>query len=202
MPKQCERPGCSGPAEVLYGFDPGQLLVWLEKGPMPDGSRANSLCRRHADALVVPKGWSIDDRREAAPRLFSALATAKVVDIALARVKTPKNAVGPKPESFDDVEVSVVTAAQTRRHPAATELTETALAETKAMAWTPRFDKKDDLGGVLRPRGRLMSRAFGLDDTKTNLRIVRPDDGNVGDDGAELDGVDFVREPFNENDIP
>ncbi len=194
MSKQCERPGCSGPAEVLYGFNPGQLLVWLGKGPIPKGSRANALCCRHADALTVPKGWSIDDRREAAPRLFSAPAKAKVVDIAPARGKKPKNLPAPKPESFDDVKVSVVAAEQTRRHPADAEL-----AETKAIAWTPQFDKEDDLGGVLRPRGRLMSRAFGLDDTKTNLRIVRADDGNVGDDIAD---TDLEREPFNENDIP
>ena len=197
MPKQCERPGCSGPAEVLYGFDPVQLLVWLEKGPMPDGSRANALCRRHADALAVPKGWSIDDRRESAPRLFSAPAKEKVVNIAPARGKKLKNARAPKPESFDDVEVSVVASESSKRHPAATDL-----AETKAITWTPQFDKKDDLGGVLRPRGRLMSRAFGLDDTKTNLRIVRPAAADSGNGGSEIDGVELEREPFNENDIP
>ena len=194
MPKQCERPGCSGPAEVLYGFDPIQLLVWLEKGPMPDGSRANALCRRHADALAVPKGWSIDDRRESAPRLFSAPAKEKIVNISPARGKKRKNPPAPKLESFDDVDASVVAVESSRRHPAAAEL-----AETKAIAWTPQFDKKDDLGGVLRPRGRLMSRAFGLDDTKTNLRIVRPSDGDF--DNYEAD-VDLEREPFNDNDIP
>lgn len=202
MSKQCERPVCSGPAEVLYGFDSSQLLVWLEKGPMPVGSRANALCRRHADALTVPKGWSIDDRREAAPRLFSAPARAKVVDIAPARGKREKITPAPKPESFDDVEVSAFSVDTATRHPAATELAGAALAETKAIAWTPQFDKEDDLGGVLRPRGRLMSRAFGLDDTKTNLRIVRPDDGYFDNDGAELDSGDLEREPFNENDIP
>ncbi len=202
MSKQCERPGCSAPAEVLYGFDPVQLLLWLEKGPMPDGSRANALCRRHADALVVPKGWSIDDRRESAPRLFSAPVKEKIVNIAPARGKKSKIASTPKPESFDDVEVSVVASESSRRHPAATDIAETALAETKAIAWTPQFDKKDDLGGVLRPRGRLMSRAFGLDDTKTNLRIMRPGDGDFGNDDAEINGADLEREPFNENDIP
>lgn len=202
MSKQCERPGCSGPAEVLYGFDPIQLLVWLEKGPMPVGSRANALCRRHADALAVPKGWYIDDRREAAPRLFRAPAKAKVVNIAPARGKKSRNPPAPKPESFDDVEVSIVADEPSRRHPAATNLVETELAETKAIAWTPQFDSKDDLGGVLRPRGRLMSRAFGLDDTKTNLRIVRSAAVDSGNGGAEIDGAELEREPFNENDIP
>ena len=202
MSKQCERPGCSGTAEVLYGFDPVQLLVWLEKGPMPVGSRANALCRRHADALAVPKGWYIDDRREDSPRLFRAPAKEKVVNIAPARGKKLRSSPAPMPASFDDVEVSVVADKPSRRHPAATDLVEPALAETKAIAWTPQFDRKDDLGGVLRPRGRLMSRAFGLDDTKTNLRIVRPDVVDFGNDEAEIDGVELEREPFNENDIP
>ena len=197
MPKQCERPGCSGPAEVLYGFDPGRLLVWLEKGPIPKGSRANALCRRHADALAVPTGWSIDDRREAAPRLFSAPAKQKVVDIAPARGKKQKLRPAVKAESFDDL--SAVSVDPAMRHPAATDLAESALAETRAIPWTPQFDKQDDLGGVLRPKGRLMSRAFGLDDTKTNLRIVRRDNS---DDGDASSGTELEREPFNENDIP
>lgn len=28
------------------------------------------LCKRHADAMVVPRGWTLDDRREPIPRLF------------------------------------------------------------------------------------------------------------------------------------
>ena len=32
--------------------------------------RAGALCQRHADTLVVPRGWTLDDRRERAPRLF------------------------------------------------------------------------------------------------------------------------------------
>jgi len=55
------------------------------------------------------------------------------------------------------------------------------LEETKAIPWSPQFDHTDDLGGVLRPKGRLLSRAFNFDDTNA--------------DGLE-------REPFDENDIP
>ena len=29
------------------------------------------LCLRHADAMVVPRGWTLDDRRENSPRLFN-----------------------------------------------------------------------------------------------------------------------------------
>lgn len=162
MPKLCERPGCSAPAEVLYGFDPGRLLVWLEHDPIPEGSRANSLCRRHADALAVPKGWSIDDRRESSPRLFSApKSTSNVVKFAPTRSHKRKT-VDPKiPKLFD------------RTH-------DVDLEETKAIPWTAHFDPDDDLGGVLQARGRLLSRAFGVSDstkdgTRPNLKRTDPE---------------------------
>lgn len=146
MPKQCERPGCSAPAEVLYGFDPGRLLVWLEQGAIPEGSRSNALCRRHADALAVPKGWSIDDRREPAPRLFSApKSSSNIVKFAPSRSHKRKTIDAKVPKLFD-------------RAP------EVELEETKAIPWTAHFDPDDDLGGVLQARGRLLSRAFGLSD--------------------------------------
>ncbi len=71
MGRLCERPGCSEVAAIAFGFDVDQLLVWLAaRDPDGDPLRAGSLCRRHADAMVVPRGWTLDDRREATPRLF------------------------------------------------------------------------------------------------------------------------------------
>lgn len=49
---------------------PEDLLFWiapLREAPVDDH---NVLCRRHADAMVVPRGWTLDDRREPIPRLF------------------------------------------------------------------------------------------------------------------------------------
>ena len=66
------------------------------------------------------------------------------------------------------------------------------LEETKAMPWVPQFDRTDDLGGVLRPKGKLLSRAFGLDETIEYPRPV------VDEDPA----VELEREAFNEFDIP
>lgn len=146
MTKQCERPGCSALAEVLYGFDPGRQLVWLEHDALPEGSRSNALCRRHADALAVPKGWSIDDRRESNPRLFSTpKSRSNVVKFAPPRNTKNKNHAARGLKLFDG----------------APELD---LAETKAIPWTAHFDHDDDLDGVLQARGRLLSRAFGLGD--------------------------------------
>ena len=66
MGRLCERPGCSDVAAMAYGFDVDRLLVWLApREPDGDPLRAGSLCKRHADAMVVPRGWTLDDRREA-----------------------------------------------------------------------------------------------------------------------------------------
>ena len=70
MRRLCERPGCGGAASVSYGIDNDKLIVWIDSAPAVDPARAGTLCRRHADALSVPKGWSIDDRRQAIPMLF------------------------------------------------------------------------------------------------------------------------------------
>ena len=51
---------------------PEDLLFWI--APISDGAHddRNVLCRRHADAMSVPRGWTLDDRREETPRLFMA----------------------------------------------------------------------------------------------------------------------------------
>jgi hypothetical protein len=70
MARLCERPGCSVPADVSYGFDADTLVVWLDTFQADTGARAGVLCLRHADAMVVPLGWMLDDRRDPVPRLF------------------------------------------------------------------------------------------------------------------------------------
>ena len=70
MRRLCERPGCGAPAEVSYGIDRVGCTVWVDNRAVPERELAGRLCRRHADALVVPRGWTVDDRREAVPKLF------------------------------------------------------------------------------------------------------------------------------------
>lgn len=76
MARLCERPGCSVPADVSYGFDADTLVVWLDTFQADTGARAGVLCLRHADAMVVPLGWMLDDRRDPVPRLFRSAAEA------------------------------------------------------------------------------------------------------------------------------
>src|SRR3954447_9491803 len=72
MTRLCERPGCSQVAEMTYGFDADHLMVWIDSYERVTTDRAGVLCRRHADAMVVPLGWMLDDRRDPVPRLFKA----------------------------------------------------------------------------------------------------------------------------------
>jgi hypothetical protein len=63
MRLRCDRPGCGVDAAVRFGFDATRQLVWI--APLDDGptATAGSLCRRHADSFVAPRGWWVDDRR-------------------------------------------------------------------------------------------------------------------------------------------
>lgn len=68
--RRCERPACSEVAVVAYRFDASRLLVEL-LSEIGEVSTSGALCRRHADALVVPRGWTLDDQRDPTPRLFT-----------------------------------------------------------------------------------------------------------------------------------
>jgi hypothetical protein len=135
MGRLCERPGCSELAAIAYGFDVDQLLVWLAaRDPDGDPLRAGSLCRRHADAMIVPQGWTLDDRRVSAPRLFRA---------------EPADEPQPPPKT------------RTRRKATGEVPTDQLALETDvATPWMPDFDQRDDLGGILAARSPLLARAF------------------------------------------
>jgi hypothetical protein len=123
-------------ALIAYGFDADRLLVWLApREPDSDPLRAGGLCRRHAEALVVPRGWTLDDRREPAPRLF--------------RAAPPKPGAGGSRR-------------RPRREPPAGQLVlpPTGNDDTAGRSWLARFDVDDDLGGVLAAESPLLARAF------------------------------------------
>lgn len=71
VPRQCQRPDCFEPASVAYSFDASRQLVVLDA--LDDDDRVGSvLCARHAQAMVLPKGWWLDDQRVTTPTLFTA----------------------------------------------------------------------------------------------------------------------------------
>ena len=201
MTKSCERPGCSGPGVVACTFERSTLTVVLTHfvGEIEDGSY-NVMCTKHADILTVPKGWTIDDRREDPPRLFAAPERKPVKKDQTSSISRRRKArTGQSPKLFD--QIALVTKLETSTPPleeptpvvveepvAAVKESEPIVDQDATKAWKPQFDRTDDLGGVLRPKGKLLSRAFGLDDTVSQPR-PEPTDR-------------LEREPFNEHDIP
>jgi hypothetical protein len=214
MARLCERPGCSTPAEVAYGFDPVNLVVWLGVFDLAEGTRSGVLCLRHADAMVVPLGWMLDDRREPVPRLFkpapaedraprprarrprfdrqslaelieepAQLSLDNVVEPVVVATSadevetvlepapapraepvpesvTPERVLAMVPEQSEpevEAELDVVADVDTAEEPEPVEEPE---QEATVLPWQPRFDQSDDLSGLLKARGRLLSRAF------------------------------------------
>jgi hypothetical protein len=158
--KLCERPGCSAPAEVSYGIDNSALLVWIDNRPLPERELAGRLCRRHADAISVPRGWTVDDRRQAIPQLFrqSDVPAAEPVKKASKATKPAKSAEPneKKLSLFETIaeELAVIEKIHEVADP----------DETRAIPWSPRLpgsyteDEEDRDAPIL---GRLMGRAFG-----------------------------------------
>jgi hypothetical protein len=174
MGKLCERPGCSDVAAMAYGFDVDRLLVWLApRDPDGDPLRAGSLCKRHADAMVVPRGWTLDDRRETEPRLFRPPAEEAPAPAPPKRKRRPRAKAAPTPPTVEPTEpppptlVEVVpdearTVAEVTGEPSATDDPDA----TQAIPWLPTFDEHDDLDGVLAARSPLLARAFKGTDRK------------------------------------
>ena len=200
MAQQCERPGCAQPASVEYIIDPHSLLLTLQNYEVVRGERRSALCATHGDRMSVPKGWSIDDRREDPPRLFktpkSGVAPAKASAKKSATDSKQKKKPVVRPMLFQTDKQDVEKVEEVRAPAAKPVVRDADLEETKAMPWTPQFDRTDDLGGVLRPKGKLLSRAFGLDET---IEYPRPVVDDVVDD---VPAVELEREAFNEFDIP
>ena len=171
----CERPGCAGQAEVSYGIDHSTLVVWVDNKAVSERDHAGRLCRRHANALSVPRGWTIDDRRELVPKLFVVRTSdedetppAKKKRVASAEKKPKKAASRPRPSLFEANDGQ--RAAENQK--ADTEVVSTVDQhiedpdETRAIPWSPRLastatapDEAEE--GEAPVFGRLLGRAFG-----------------------------------------
>lgn len=160
MARLCERPGCSEPGAAAYGMIPEDLLFWiapLRDAPVDDH---NVLCKRHADVMVVPRGWTLDDRREPVPRLFMP--------------RRPQAAEAPrarpgrrraKPDSTDVGEQLQIDGTGEIARPAVRDEPERSdaagdPADAAPSRWRPDFDEGDDLDGLLAVRSPLLARAF------------------------------------------
>ena len=161
---------------------PEDLAVWLEAvDPSTLGEvRPGLLCTRHADAMVVPKGWTLDDRREPVPRLFRVperpVAARRPGD-ATARLRRPRPEDWAELALFDEPTPSpdlpapapLVEPEPVASGPEQDEHVD-APGESAGAPWKPRFDRSDDLDGLLTARSPLLRRAFGFDDEETGGR--------------------------------
>lgn len=64
MTRQCDRPDCAEPAIATFAYAYADRTVWLVDLSDETHPSTYDLCGRHAEALSVPKGWELRDRRE------------------------------------------------------------------------------------------------------------------------------------------
>jgi hypothetical protein len=141
---------------MTYGFDAEHLMVWIDAYDSVAAGRDGVLCRRHADAMVVPLGWMLDDRRDPVPRLFKAPANVT------ASVTRPRRSSSRHRDDTVQLELGVdVRTVETLDDDSAEPAEAEKPAEVEVLPWKPMFDHSDDLGGLLEARGPLLSRAFG-----------------------------------------
>ena len=74
MSRVCARPGCRDAATATFVYDYAERTTWLDALAGERHPMAYDLCPAHADALTVPRGWRLVDRRDDA-RLEGALAS-------------------------------------------------------------------------------------------------------------------------------
>lgn len=147
---------------------------------MPEREHAGRLCRRHANALVVPRGWTVDDRRQPVPQLFRNLDRAalaaeraeKKSPVQARKKKTPaspvrdderENSATHEPTLFEEITHSVD--ADTSDDDNADSAPNNVVVdpdETQAIAWSPATVASETTNDDDEPPvfGRLMGRAF------------------------------------------
>lgn len=174
MDRLCERPGCSDTASVAYGMRPEDLVFWLDQ--LDDAARESGgvLCRRHADSMVVPRSWTLDDLRDPDLHLFrppeadpsrrrsrrsagtdaAEAADAEQLALGVETATTPDTNVEPVVDvtPMDAIPVDVA------------PIDVTVSPIDPAESWSPSFDDGDDLDGLLAASSPLLARAFRGDD--------------------------------------
>jgi hypothetical protein len=170
MDRLCERPGCSDTASVAYGMRPEDLVFWLDRLDAAARESGGVLCRRHADSMVVPRSWTLDDLRDPDLHLFrppeadpsrrrsrrstgaNAAETADAEQLALGVETTaaPDTDVEPAVDGVAPIDLAPIDEAGNPNDP--------------VESWSPSFDDGDDLDGLLAARSPLLARAFRGDD--------------------------------------
>ncbi len=179
---RCARSWCDDDGVVRVDFDGRARRVWIDDAGAGRMAPALVLCRRHATALTPPLNWELHDLRpssdagapdgggraragggrdpEPAPEPLPAAGTALVGAGSVRAAAAP--AVRRASGSATAVARHGGAAAAVAPAPPGADRAPDRLDETRldARGWLPRFDRCDDLGGVLDARSPLLARAF------------------------------------------
>lgn len=63
----CTKTGCGAHAVAACAFNYGRRLVWISPLVPDQDPSFYDLCQAHVEALVVPRGWSLEDHRPGEP---------------------------------------------------------------------------------------------------------------------------------------
>ena len=66
MNRACARPACGNTATATFVYDYHARTTWLDPLSGERHPMSYDLCPAHADALTVPRGWRLVDRRDPA----------------------------------------------------------------------------------------------------------------------------------------
>lgn len=130
---------------------PEDLLFWIAPLAGTPHDDQNVMCLRHADAMSVPRGWTLDDRREEFPRLFMPRPTAPA---------EPRKRVARTKRSPDEVEQLVIDGTGEIERPNGPAASDASQDPVPADGWRPEFDHGNDLDGLLEVTSPLLARAF------------------------------------------
>ena len=165
----CARSGCSSPAAAILTYDREALIAYLHDVDDPSTRAPGDLCERHAARLVVPRDWTLDNRRAgagaateptASPRAPKLRAVSSTAPRASSSKRTAPR--GSKHRKWVDADASLFDAPPTDAAPIADEPAvepsdEPANTEARYM---PRFGPDSELG-ELDAKTPLLRRAFG-----------------------------------------
>ncbi|GDX27441.1 hypothetical protein LBMAG12_18150 [Actinomycetes bacterium] len=194
----CEKPGCGQPVAVIYGLAPSgtEPMMWIDswsperiRDVTPPGARG-VLCVRHGEMVSAPRGWVLEDRREAIPRLFKPRQRGNLVAVPdstadnLARPKRDSTGAHkrsrtreiPRPQLFVDLlgkdepvaikktpVVVVEPSPVVVEEPTAVEpddSTEILIRQDDSYRGTSTFDPDEDFAEVREPTGSMLRDAF------------------------------------------
>ena len=171
MQRLCGRPGCSDAASVVYGMRAEDLVFWIDVLPDPLEDGAGVLCLRHANSMVVPRGWTLDDLRDPDLHLFRPPLPAPTL-----RTRTPRpargHAIGEQLRLREDADpVPAPTTGEGPDVDPDCDRSRDPEPDTgpgpEGGPWTPSFDEADVLDGLLSARSPLLSRAFRIAERTT-----------------------------------